>query len=181
MTDPARYARIKELFLAAREADPEERARFLGEACDGDSELLEAVGELLTHDEMLPGAEEPPLAEAAEPRGRSDAACRKSVAPGSRLRIVRSRLTYPTLPGSSRQPPTRPAGSGRVTLSGGDKQERPVAGLPRSDVFQEPFSLEAISYSYIRAQYDLTPPAPIARRAIAPGESGRSPHTGRDS
>jgi serine/threonine protein kinase/Tol biopolymer transport system component len=49
--DAQRWARIEELFHRACECNPEQRARFLEEACDGDTELRGTVEVLLASDE----------------------------------------------------------------------------------------------------------------------------------
>ena len=41
----AHHARLRELFLAACERPPDERSPFMGEACGGDRELREKLGE----------------------------------------------------------------------------------------------------------------------------------------
>ncbi|MEM7199821.1 MAG: serine/threonine-protein kinase [Planctomycetota bacterium] len=48
--DPSRHDRISELFLAACELAPEERASYLDRTCGGDAELRAAVESLLKHD-----------------------------------------------------------------------------------------------------------------------------------
>ena len=44
---PERYARIKEIFLAASEQPPERRADYLLQACGNDAELQREVAKLL--------------------------------------------------------------------------------------------------------------------------------------
>ena len=47
---PSKYERVRELFLAAREAPPEQRAAFLAQACGADDELRGEVESLLAND-----------------------------------------------------------------------------------------------------------------------------------
>ncbi len=47
--DPQRHERIKRLFLAACELEPDARNAFLEQACDGDAELRSEVESLLAH------------------------------------------------------------------------------------------------------------------------------------
>jgi serine/threonine protein kinase/Tol biopolymer transport system component len=49
---PERYQKIKELFQAALEQKPEERAAFLGEVCAGDEDLRKEVESLVASDEQ---------------------------------------------------------------------------------------------------------------------------------
>ncbi len=49
--DPERWRRVGELFHRALEHDPEERSRFLDEACAGDAALRAEVDSLLAHHE----------------------------------------------------------------------------------------------------------------------------------
>src|SRR5262245_41994714 len=52
MNSPDRLAKIEDLFHAALEREPAERAAFLAEACADDQSLLEAVNDLLAaHDQ----------------------------------------------------------------------------------------------------------------------------------
>src|SRR5262249_33226671 len=52
MNSPDRLAKIEDLFHAALECEPAERAAFLAEACADDPRLLDAVNALLTaHDQ----------------------------------------------------------------------------------------------------------------------------------
>src|SRR6266508_2798376 len=44
---PERYQQVKALFYAAQELEPEDRAEFLAQSCDGDAGLRDAVEELL--------------------------------------------------------------------------------------------------------------------------------------
>ncbi|MFO0845517.1 MAG: FHA domain-containing serine/threonine-protein kinase [Gemmataceae bacterium] len=67
--DPARYARVCELFDQADPLGPAERDRFLAEACGGDGELRAQV------ERMLAAAREPPL---ERPAARTRPAPRES-------------------------------------------------------------------------------------------------------
>src|SRR5262252_9074659 len=52
MKPPDRLAKIEDLFHAALEREPAERAAFLAEACADDQSLLDAVNDLLAaHDQ----------------------------------------------------------------------------------------------------------------------------------
>ena len=51
MSTPERHARVKEIFLAACELAPEDRARALDEACASDEGLRREVEALLALDE----------------------------------------------------------------------------------------------------------------------------------
>src|SRR5262247_349033 len=52
MNSPDRLAQIEDLFHAALEREPTERAAFLAEACADDPSLLDAVNDLLAaHDQ----------------------------------------------------------------------------------------------------------------------------------
>ena len=48
MMRPERYKQVDELFIAALERQPEERAAFLDQACSGDSDLRREVETLLS-------------------------------------------------------------------------------------------------------------------------------------
>jgi Tol biopolymer transport system component len=61
------WERIQNLFLAALDLRPDERARFLDTACGGDAEVRREVESLIAHD----GANERPIAEALEGTARS--------------------------------------------------------------------------------------------------------------
>ena len=50
MIDPDRYRRIDEIFQAALELEPRERASYISQACSGDAALLKEVQELLASD-----------------------------------------------------------------------------------------------------------------------------------
>ena len=50
MIDKDRYRRIDEIFQAALEFEPRERASYLGQACNGDAALLKEVEYLLASD-----------------------------------------------------------------------------------------------------------------------------------
>jgi tRNA A-37 threonylcarbamoyl transferase component Bud32 len=50
VTDPARWAKVKEVFLAARECEPEGRASFVRERCGGDEALRGAVEAMLSRE-----------------------------------------------------------------------------------------------------------------------------------
>ena len=47
--DPARWRRVEEIYQAATERKPEERAAFLAAACAGDEDLRREVESLLAH------------------------------------------------------------------------------------------------------------------------------------
>ncbi len=74
--DPARYARVKDVFFEARELPAPERETFLDAACGADAGLRAEVASLLSHDveaplidsrpPTLPG-EAPPPADPADP------------------------------------------------------------------------------------------------------------------
>ena len=55
----ARYQRIKQLMLAARELSPSERAEYLAGACGGDEDLRREVESLLEHDAGAPSFLDP--------------------------------------------------------------------------------------------------------------------------
>jgi len=50
MIDIDRYRRIDEIFQAALELEPPERASYISEACSGDAALLKEVEYLLSSD-----------------------------------------------------------------------------------------------------------------------------------
>src|SRR6267143_742250 len=50
MTTPQRWKEIDDIFAAALEREPAERAAFLNEACAGDEVLRNEVESLLAHD-----------------------------------------------------------------------------------------------------------------------------------
>ena len=52
---PERYQRISELYHRALEQQAEQRAAFVGEACDGDAELRQEVESLLAAAEDATG------------------------------------------------------------------------------------------------------------------------------
>ncbi|MEK6303515.1 MAG: protein kinase [Acidobacteriota bacterium] len=63
MITPERWQKIEELFHAALQREPQEHASFLDEACDGNVELRQQVGDLLDSlEEAGDFIEEPPLA-----------------------------------------------------------------------------------------------------------------------
>ncbi|MEZ5988440.1 MAG: serine/threonine protein kinase [Planctomycetota bacterium] len=76
--NPERWARVKDLFRAARELPEERRERFLVEACADDPDLRREVESLLRHDrpETILAAEGPPR----PPRGGETAELRMSLA-----------------------------------------------------------------------------------------------------
>jgi len=53
--DPERWRKIEEIYHAALECEPGERAAFLLEACAGDDELLHEAESLLTFKERTGG------------------------------------------------------------------------------------------------------------------------------
>jgi hypothetical protein len=61
----SRWERVEELYHAALERSPEERAAFLQQACAGDEELLGEVNSLLRYEDDLDDFMERPAAEAA--------------------------------------------------------------------------------------------------------------------
>jgi tetratricopeptide (TPR) repeat protein len=86
---PDRWDRITELFEAALERSPEERAPFLGEACHGDAALCEEVtGLLAEHSQMGEFLERPAIAIAVAPPSELHTFAADEVISG-RFRIVR--------------------------------------------------------------------------------------------
>jgi tetratricopeptide (TPR) repeat protein len=86
---PEKWEEVKELFEVALEQSPEQRATFLGEACRGDTVVLENVKRLLAeHDEMGEFLERPVITVAtAKPRELHTFATGDVVS--GRFRIVR--------------------------------------------------------------------------------------------
>jgi serine/threonine protein kinase len=58
--DAERRKRIEDLYLAARELEPDKRKVFLAEACEGDTRLLQAVQSFLSYDTRAQGFLETP-------------------------------------------------------------------------------------------------------------------------
>ena len=88
MIDRKQFSRVDELFDAALDKPPEERASFLGEACAGDVALREEVQKLLElsakEDSLFPsGAMKGPIWEevARELQGGDDA----TIVPGDHI------------------------------------------------------------------------------------------------
>jgi len=52
MIDPDRYRRIDEIFQAALELEPRERAPYISQACSGDAALVKEVDDLLASDDQ---------------------------------------------------------------------------------------------------------------------------------
>src|SRR5688500_20372035 len=72
MTDPARWDRVKEVFQAALERTPGERAVFLHETCAADDALLAEVESLLSaHEEAGSFVERPAIESLSEAAARA--------------------------------------------------------------------------------------------------------------
>jgi len=101
--DPGRWARIKEVFLAARECEPGRRAAVVSELCGDDQFLRAAVEAMLARESDAAGFLESPALEveamalAGEPRRVQDTS-------------ESARLT-PSRSGRRQDRPVRPGGS----------------------------------------------------------------------
>ena len=96
--DRKQFSRVDELFDAALDKPPEERASFLGEACAGDAALREEVQKLLE----LSGQRGFALPERSHERADLGRSC--AGAPGRRRRDYRPRRSHRPIrnPGSAR-------------------------------------------------------------------------------
>src|SRR6267142_1084655 len=86
---PEQYVRLTELFHAALEIAPDERAAFLGQVCDGDAEVRRELESLLAaHEQRAAYTEKPPEDIAAGlylAQQNSSAAGAASLAPHTRI------------------------------------------------------------------------------------------------
>ena len=148
--DPERWARINELFHAARERAPESRGPFLDEACADDPSLKTEVESLLTAHDRASRFERPAYEAAPELLGDSG----EDPLPGSRLGPYRVLSTLGR------------GGMGVVYLGEDTRLRRPVAikTLPspfthdehlRARLTQEAMTAAALSHPGIATVYAL--------------------------